>query len=212
MHYLRMIVTWIASLESGGPFRKYVSIFVKILGVLVSIGAGVWGIAICVGSIAASEYFGTASRTLVVIGSILAICINIIVGLVLALLFWNRANKISDLGDETHFTLLPITIILIRLLGEFSFLSLVGTGIQSLVASIFGLVFPNLLSIFMSDLGRDVNFIVGAISLVLSVLSGVILLITFYFIAERINVLIDIATNLKKIEAALSTEETASDS
>ena len=209
MNYLRLIVTWIASLESGGPFRKWISIFIKILGVLALIGAIVWGIAICIGSIAASAYLGTGSRTLVVVGAILVICVDIVIGLVLLLLFWNRSNKITSLGNETHFTLIPITIILIRLLGEFSFLSLVGAGIQSLIASIFGVVFPNLLSIFMSELGRDINFVIGAISFVISVLSGVILLIIHYFIAELINLFVDMATNLEKIEEAFSTEDTS---
>ena len=212
MHYLRMIVTWIASLESGGPFRKWISTIVKILGVLALIGAVVWGIAICVGSIAASEFVGTGTRTLVIIGSILALCINIIVGSILTMLFWNRANKIRVLGDETHFTLLPITIILIRLFGELSFLSLVGTGTQALVASIFGFVSPNLLDIILSDLGRNINFILGVISFVVSALSGVILLIIFYFIAEQISVFTDMATNIKEIRATLSTEEASSDS
>ena len=212
MHYLRMIVTWIASLESGGPFRKWISTIVKILGVLALIGAVVWGIAICVGSIAVSEFVGTGTRTLVIIGSILALCINIIVGSILTMLFWNRANKIRVLGDETHFTLLPITIILIRLFGELSFLSLVGTGTQALVASIFGFVSPNLLDIILSDLGRNINFILGVISFVVSALSGVILLIIFYFIAEQISVFTDMATNIKEIRAILSTEEVSSDS
>ena len=211
MNYLRLIVTWIASLESGGPCRKWISIFIKILGVLALIGAIVWGIAICIGSIAASAYLGIGSRTLVVVGAILVICVDIVIGLVLVLLFWNRSNKIKSLGNETHFTLIPITIILIRLLGEFSFLSLVGVGIQSLIASIFGVVFPNLLSIFMSELGRDINFIIGAISFVLSVLSGVILLIIHYFIAELINLFVDMATNLQKLKTTFLDEEVTSE-
>ena len=211
MRYLRGIVTWIDSLESGGQFRKWVSILVKIFGVLVLISATVWGITICVGAIAASEYLGTGSRTLVYIGTILSLCINIIVGLVLAMLFWNRSNKISALGSQTHFTLLPITIILIRLLGEFSFLSLVGTGIQALIASIFGFVFPNLMSILLSGLARNISFIFGVISFVSSVLAGAMGLIFTYFISEQISVFTDMATNLKKIAAALSTEETTQD-
>ena len=69
LKYLRYIINWIDSFESGLQFRKWVSILVKIMGVLTLIGAIVWGIAICVGSIAASDYLGTGSRTLVIIGS-----------------------------------------------------------------------------------------------------------------------------------------------
>ena len=212
MKYLRYIVTWIASLEVGGQFRKWISILVKIFGVLTLIGAIVWGIAIFVGSIAASEYLGIGSRTLVVVGSILSLCINVIVGLILIMLFWNRSNIIRTLSEKSHFTLMPIAVVLLRLLGEFSFLSLVGAGIQLLIASIFGSGIPNLMDIFLSDLGENISFIIGVISFVVSVLSGAILLIFYYFIAERINLFVDMATNLKKIETALSTEEESSDS
>ena len=100
MHYLRGIVDWITTLESGEPFRKWVSILVKILGVCALIGAVVWGITLCIGSIVASEYMGTSSQTFVIIGTILSLCINIIVGLILVMLFWNRSNKINALRDE----------------------------------------------------------------------------------------------------------------
>ena len=206
MHYLRMIVTWITALESGGPFRKWVSILVKILGVCALIGAIVWGLALCLGSIAASEYLGTSSRTLVIIGTILSLCINIIVGLILVMLFWNRSNKINALGDETHFTLLPITVILIRLFGEFSFLSLVGTGIQALLASIFGFTALNLMDFLLRDLPSNITFILGVISFVSSVLAGAMVLIFTYFIAELISIFTDAATNLKKIREILSAE------
>lgn len=214
MKYLRYIVNWIDSFESGRQFRKWVSILVKILGVLTLIGAIVWGIAICVGSIAASDYLGTGSRTLVIIGSFLGLCINILVGLVLLMLFWNRSKKIGNLGDETHFTLLPTAVILIRLSGEVGFLALVGAGIQGLVASIFGGNITGILNLFMSDslMSGNISFIIGVLSLIVSVLSGVILLISSYFVAEQISVFVDIATNLKKIETTLSTEETPSDS
>ena len=212
MKYLRSIITWIASLETGGQFRKWVSILVKILGVFTLIVALVLDIAIFVGTIELSKYLNTGAVTLAVIGAILIICVNTVIGLVLVMLFWNRSNRIKSLGDETHFTLIPITVILIRLFGEFCFLSLVGVGIQSLIAPIFGVVLPDLLSIALSGLGRELSFIVGVISFVISVLIGAIQLIFFYFIAERMNLFVDMATNLKKIETALSTEENASDS
>lgn len=129
-----------------------------------------------------------------------------------------RSNKIRILSYETHFTLLPITVILIQLFGELSFLSLIGTGIQALVGSIFGSGVPGLLNIFLRDLMMrgNINFILGVISFVGLVLSGAMILIFTYFIAEQISVFTDMATNLKKIEAALSTgvtsENTTSDS
>ncbi len=214
MCFLRGVVNWIASLESGNQFRKWVAILVKILGVLALIGAIVWGIVNCVASIAESDFLGIGSRTLIVIRSILSLSINIVVGLVLIMLFWNRSKKISELGNESHFALLPITVILIRLFGELGFLYFVALGMQALVASIFGSGIPDLMEIVLSDLTirGNVSFIFGVISSVVSVFSGAIILIIHYFIAELINLFVDMATNLRKIETTLSTEETPSDS
>lgn len=208
MNYIRSIVTWIDSLESGSHFQKWISILVNALGILALISAIVWGIAICVGSIATSDFLGIGGRTLVVIGSILSLCIYVVVGFVLIMLFRNRLKKIGTLRDETHFALLPITVILIRLCGEFSFIFSVATGIQILLASIFGSGIPDL-EIILSDLTMpgNVSFIFGVISLVVSVFAGAVVLIIHYFIAELINLFVDIATNLRKIQTTLSTEE-----
>lgn len=214
MKYLRGIVAWIASLESGSQFRKWVTILVKMAGVFALIGTITWGIVICVGAIEATDFLRDRSeRTLAIIGSILTLGINILVGLVLVILFWNRAQKISTLGDETHFTLLPIAVILIRFSGELSFVTLVASGIQALVASIFGSGIPGLLKFLLSDwsMPENIGFITGVIALVVSVISGAIALIAHYFIAELINLLVDMATNLRKVETTLSTEEATSD-
>lgn len=181
---------------------------------LALIGAIVWGIAICVGSIAASDFLGTVSGILVVIGSLISLCINIAAGLVLIMLFWNRSKKISTLGDETHFALLPIAVILIRLCGELGFLYLIATGMQVLVASIFGSGIPDLMEIVLTDLAirGSVSFIFGVISLVVSVFYGAVGLIFSYCFAELINLFVDMATNLRKIETTLTTEEATADS
>ena len=209
MRYLRGIVTWIAQLESGGQFRLWISVVVKILGVLLLIGTLVGTIVTCVGAIAAGSE--TVSQMLAVIGSIPTLLINIVLGVLLIILFYNRANVISTLGTESHLTLLPITFVLIRLFGEASFLSLVGTGIQGVVSSIFGwgfmsLGFIDLLDIFPRDL-QAFSFIFGVIVCVSSIISGIVILVFTYFLAELINLLTDMASNLKKIETTVSTEE-----
>ena len=219
MNYLRKVVDWIVSLESGQQFRKWISILVKIFGVLTLIGAVIAGIAIFVGVIATIRYLGAGSGTLAVIGSILSFCINVIIGTLIVLLCWNRANKIGDLGSESHFSLIPMTVVLIRLSGEVGFIFLIGTGIQGLVGSILGsgimrgmgglysLLLPDLLELF-----REIGFIGGLFSFVVCVFSGVVHLIVTYFLAELVNLFADMATNLKKIEGRLSAAEDTSDS
>lgn len=218
MNYLRKIVDWIVSLESGQQFRKWISILVKIFGVLTLIGAVVAGIAIFVGVIAAIDYLGAGSGTLAIIGSILSFCINVIIGTLIVLLCWNRANKIGDLGSESHFSLIPMTVVLIRLSGEVGFIFLIGTGVQGLIGAILGSgVMRGMGSLYyflpdMFRMFRDIGFIGGLFSFIVCVFSGVVHLIGTYFLAELVNLFADMATNLKKIEGRLSAEDDTSDS
>ena len=217
MGYLRKVVDWIVSLESGQQFRKWVSILVKIFGVLIMVGAVIVGIAIFVGVISVIDRLGAALGTLAVIGSILSFCINVIIGTILVLLCWNRANKIGDLGGESHFSLIPMTVVLIRFFGEVGFIFFIGIGIQGLLVSILGSGFMRGMGglyYFLPMLGmfREIGFIGGLFSLVVFVFSGVVHLIVTYFLAELVNLFADMATNIKKIEGRLSVEEDTPDS
>ncbi len=213
MNFLRSIISWIDSFEAGSQFRKWATILLKIVGVLVFIASIVWGISILAGSIAIGSDWGRGPQVIPIIGAVLGICINIIVGIVLMMLFWNRAKKVKDLGEESHFTLIPIAVILVRMVGEVGFLTFAVAGIQVFIFSIFGSGISRILASITYDLGivGDYRFIAGVISLVISVLGGAIVLIFYYFLAELINLFVDMATNLKKIEASVSTEEVVSE-
>lgn len=214
MKYFRSIISWIDSLAAGNQFRKWVSLLLKIIGVIAFIGAIVIGITILVGSISLRDTWAMEYQTLNIIGSILGLCVNILIGIVLMMLFWHRSNKISALGDESHFTLIPIAVILIRLIGEIGFLLFVVLGIQGIVTAIFGTGIQGRLELlyFEVEISGDYRFITGVIYFVISVLAGAIVLIFHYFLAELINLFVDMATNVKKIETNLSTEETPVDS
>ena len=222
MRYLQGIITWIDSLESGRQFRSWAAILVKILGVVTPVGISVWGIVICVDTIGTSKDLEMIPSILVIIGSILEVCIVIIIAIVLAMLFWNRSNKISTLDNDPNFILISIVVIMVQLFGEVSFLGFVGAGVQSLVASIFGSGLPKLLTFLLHDrqllgalphdLGETPNLILGVILSVISVLFGTVLLIVAYFIAEEINVFANIAESLNNIETKLVEKEPASDS
>ena len=222
MRYLRGIITWIDSLESGRQFRQWAAILVKILGGVASVGISVSGIVICVNTIGASKDLEMTPSILVMIGSILELGIVIILATVLAMLFWNRSNKIRTLDNDPQFTLIFITVITVQLLGEAGFVGLIGTGIQTLVASIFGsgisklldtaLREGNLLELFPIDPRGNVPFIPSVILFLIFVLSGIVLLIVAYFAAEKIDVQANIAESLNNIETKLVDEETTSDS
>ncbi len=221
MHYLRSIITWIDSLESGSQFRQWAAILVKILGGVVSVGISVWGLVICVNTIGASTDLEMIPSIFVMIGSILELGIVIILATVLAMLFWNRSNKIRTLDNDPQFTLIFITVITVQLLGEVGFVGFIGTGIQTLIASIFGsgisklldtaLREGNLLELFPIDPRGNVTFTSSVILFVIFVLSGIVLLIVAYFAAEKIDVQANIAESLNNIETKLVDEETTSD-
>ena len=221
MRYLRGIIAWIDSLESGSQFRSWAVILLKILGVAVLVGISVWSIVICADTIETSKNLGMTPSILVVIGSILEVCITITITTIFAMLCWNRSNKIRTLDNDPNFLLISIAVIGVQLLGEASFLVLIGTGVQTLVASIFGSGIPKFLDIFLRnrgllglfpiDLRGNITFTSSVILSVIFVLSGPALLITAYFIAEEINVFANIAESLNNIETKLVAEETAPD-
>ncbi len=176
---------------------------------------------ICVNTIGASTDLEMIPSIFVMIGSILELGIVIILATVLAMLFWNRSNKIRTLDNDPQFTLIFITVITVQLLGEVGFVGLIGTGIQTLVASIFGsgisklldtaLREGNLLELFPIDPRGNVTFTSSVILSVIFVLSGIVLLIVAYFAAEKIDVQANIAESLNNIETKLVDEETTSD-
>ena len=222
MRYLRGIVTWIDSLKSGRQFRNWTVIALKVLGVVASVGITVWSIVVCVNTIDANKNTEMTSRILAIIGSILEVGIILLLATLLVMLFWNRANKIRTLNNDPNFFLISTTVILVQLLGEMSFLALIATGVQTLVASIFGSGIPEFLDRFLQrreladtvpiNPRGNITFIASVIFSVISVISGPVLLIISYFIAEEINVLANIAESLNNIETKLLAEEAASDS
>ncbi len=217
MKYLRNIVRWIDSLEDGSQFQKPVAILLKIAAVLSLIGAIFFGLLILMGTIAEIDSLQTRTGAIIAIyGSILVLCVNIVFGAILAMLFWHRSNKVSRLGDESDYKLIPIAVILIRLSGELGFLSLVYSGCQTLLSSIIGLRFPSSLEFMELEfdvyLNEQYSIVTGVITCVSAVIMGVIILIIQYFAAELFKLLVDLAANVKKNRTTLPTDEDNSDS
>ena len=99
MRYLRGIITWIDSLESGSQFRQWAAILVKILGGVASVGISVSGIVICVNTIGASkdlEPFPIDLRGNVpFIPSVILFLIFVLSGIVLLIVAYFAAEKID---------------------------------------------------------------------------------------------------------------------
>lgn len=203
MNFLRGIVAWLDAFESGSQFRKWTAILLKTVGILALSGTVVWGIGVYVGSIYASENLDTTSALVFsIIGSLISLCLNIVLGLVLILLFWNRSKKIRELNDEISFEILQIAVILIRLVGEVGFILFVVSGIQGLVSFIFDTGILELQFIFKG----------GILIFPVSIIAGAMVLIISYCLAALINLLVDMATKIRNIDRTISTEENSSDS
>ena len=203
MRYLRSVVDYIDSLEAGDTFRRYFSFGLKFSGVLIL------SVSILGGSVFLYSVRETPS---LLAGAILCTVIIVHFGIAGIMLYWNRANKIAELDQESHLTFAPIVGITGRLTGEISCLFFIMLGILALVFSIF---MPSLLgSLLPYGISRGFAsfiFILNGLFLCfLCFLVAMFLLVFFYIIAEYTGLIGDIATNIKRIETTLSTAETAS--
>ena len=217
MRFFRNIVAWIVSLESGEPFQKWVPIILKILGVVAYAFAFVWSIALIMGVvIAGGDSDGLGKLIFPYIGSILIGLFNIGIGTLLIMLFWNRSNKIRDTNHDSSSILLEIAVVLIRLSGEIALIIFISIGLHTLVLAIFGIGLPGGINLFYfpSDvnISISVDLTLGVISLIFTSIYGMIALIFSYVLAALLNLIIGMATDLRKIDTTLSTEEISSDS
>ena len=128
MFYLRTVVHYIDSLETGDNFRRYFAFGLKFSGVVTLVVTILLGFALL--------YFVRETPTLIT-GAVLSTIIIVHFGITMVLLYWNRANKIAALGQDSHLTFAPIVSILGRLSGEVFCLFFVTLGIFFLISSIF---------------------------------------------------------------------------
>ena len=188
--FLGKIIEWIDSLESGHQFRKWAALSIKISGVFTLVTTFVLGIAILTLVLMFTRRSGIVTQAFAIIGTFFGLVIICIVGITMAMLFWDRAKKIASLGEESHLTFGAISGDLTRFLGEVAFIGFSGGAILFLVCSIFGAL------------------MLGWIVLVLLALSFL-----FHFLGAGIlqfsYVMADISTNIKQIEPTLLRDVTA---
>lgn len=193
--FLRSIVEWIVSLESGESFRKMSSLWLRICAVLtllLSLFLGI-GLLIAVPRLL-SGYGISEANTFLMIGLILCAAMIVSVGIILFMLFRHRSNKIDNLGEESHLIFGPIASIYIRLGGEFCFLLLGGLASVLFVLAIFVVAFQWLLALTCCLIS------------IFFLLLGYFALKFLYIIAEYAGLIGDIATNIRKIETTLATD------
>lgn len=215
MSILRSIVAWITTLESGKSFQKWSANILRFLGVIAILIAFVWCIALFVGAITEIDSTKVVSGLLLLIGIILLAFINIAVGIILVLLFWNRSNIIRQLDDQTDFLLLKIAIILIRLAGEVVFIVYITAGIQALISGVLSVGLPwtiGFLRVSWSvDMSLSLNWNFAILLLLTFFVYGIVALVVTYIFAALINLVIGMANDLRNIDESLSTDTSSSD-
>ncbi len=192
--FLRSIVEWIVSLESGESFRKMSSLWLRICAVLTLVLSLLLALGLLIGGpMLIGEYIGTVANTFFTIGFVLCDVMIVSMGIVLFMLLRNRANKIDNLGEESHLIFGPIASVYIRLAGEIWFLMFSGLASVLLILAIFSIVglqwLPMLICFLLS---------------IFFLLLGYFLLKFLYIIAEYAGVIADIATNTKRIETIVA--------
>lgn len=203
MRYLRSVVDGLDSLESGDTFRRYFSFGLKFSGVLILSVSILAGFALL--------YFLRETPGLIT-GAILSTVIIIHFGIVGIMVYWNRADKITALGQESHLTFAPIVGVTVRLTGEISCLFFIMLGTLAFVCSVFmpAGYFPIYGIGIPGDTALFASIMVGLLLCFLCVFIAVFLLVFFYVTAEYASLIGDLATNTKKIETILSSTETHS--
>ncbi len=212
MKFLRDIVEWFASLESGESFQKWIQIILKVFGVGVFILALVWSIVLIISVIANVD--NTSSLLFPLGGSIILALFTIVVASVIIMLIWNRCNQINTLQNESDYTILNIAVILIRLSGVVVFIRMVATRVHGLIAGLFGIEVPGMVDMFFFpvDIGISFDWTFGLISIIVSIIYGIIIIISSYSIAALLNLVVGMGKDLKNVDAILSTEQPTSDS
>ncbi len=205
MRYIRGIIDWIESLESGRQFQKWIAVFINVLAVSLFLAIGAWGVVNFLSVIEAnSEMTDSAAQALVIAGAVLEACVILLTAVVLLMLLWGRARKVRELGKPASIVLMTITGIMIRLAGEVGFVGLIGIGAHVMVTAIFRLGAPKYLLRLDPEIEAVLPLSDGIVLFLLSIPVGAAALITAYFIAEKSNALTEIAMTLQRIETKLS--------
>ncbi|MDE0636333.1 MAG: hypothetical protein OXI43_10850 [Candidatus Poribacteria bacterium] len=206
MRYIRSVVDYIDSLEAGDTFRRLFSSGLKISGVLTLSVSVLLGIAIL--------YWVGENVPSAMAAAIIVTATVVHFGIAAIMLYWNRANKISELDKESHLTFTPIMSVTCRLTGEISGLFFITLGFSLFICFCFA---PILLKSALSEITyrgdfSEVSFtliVIGTALFIFYVLIGIFSLVFCYIVAEYAGLIGDIATNIKKIEMTLSTDATA---
>ena len=176
----------------GHFFRKAFAVFLQILAVVIAIAAlvswiGVWR------SVAGQDIS-------LILGIIIFQLFFVIAVYMVVHTIFIRAEDISELPD-TDYTVIPIVSISLKLCGEiyacFSIVVAIAGGILIWFIGGNAFYFIRKSSLFMPGFGYGSDFLGGLMFIVGGWLVAFLVLVIFYFFAETVVVITDIAKNTK---------------
>lgn len=186
------------ALTDGKVIRKTIAWILQILGVLAALAGLLAVIQVLKFS------FQTHSAEATIGGLFLAMVFSVAVACVAQILF-ARAKSVKGLGDSP-FTVIPIVSLMLRAIGEMYATLGLAIGIGGCVflwlarANPLGLLggFDS----FMPSLPSEGTFLGGLVFCVLMAFVSFVVLLVFYFSAEAMVVVVDIAKNTRSLATA----------
>ncbi len=202
MNFLNFLFPYIETVTGGKFLRRFFSVLYKVFGWTFLVG-GV--IAMLMGFFAAFK----TEQVLFIIGSVFTAPLMAIGGYVLLQLSLYRSKTIDELTGEDY-TAIPLISVFTRYLGEVYFTIIVVQGLAMLIGSLFVTnSFFNPLTFMMNwmdmpmihELQRSSGgaFMAVLLVYVLSLVMGILTLLFFYFLAEMMIVLAEIASNTRRM-------------
>lgn len=184
-------------LKNGSIIRQIVSFLFRIWGVLILIGMVITAIMLL------KEGFHEYVPWQLTITAILSSLILLGLGLTVFQICFYHAKEIENLKDSA-FTLSPIFAIIIRTIGEiYALACLLMSAIMFvavLIAGKNGFSLPHIPIPLIGEflrMGNADSLLEGLLLVVYLIITAISTLLLFYFIAERIIVATDIATNVQ---------------
>jgi hypothetical protein len=181
-------------ISQGQFFRKAFAVALQILAVLIAIAALVTWITVWK---SISGYSPEAILGIIIFQLLFVIAVYMVVHILLI-----RAGNINALPDS-EYTVIPIVSITLKLFGEIyaSFVTVISVagGILTwfIGSSAFYMIKKS--APLVPSYGSGEGFVGGLVFMVGGLFSAFVGLVLFYFLAEAVVVLVDIAKNIKKM-------------
>ncbi|HWZ30091.1 MAG TPA: hypothetical protein VNX18_02080 [Bryobacteraceae bacterium] len=200
MQLFSLLDPFFNALNDGKIIRFVVAGFLRLVAVLIGVANVIAAVVIIGGAFRTTEV-GT------VMGSLLLGAFFLASTFCQVAVYLYRARTIAGLG-ESQFTVTAIASVLFRLIGEMIFCSFTLLGIGGCLFVWMTNMDPvgmlGAAGSFIPRLGVGGGFLGGLTFLATALILGFVLIITFYFIAELLLVLVDIAGNTKALRIAMA--------